>query len=128
MSGMTQTGRMLARNPVASGRRGCPENHRHMRRRNTIGQGVAKLRFELGWTQDWLAARMQCHGVDVSREVVSNIESGRTQANDLHIMGFQKAFGVRITRLFPKAVQELDDQYAAREKLRPLKKPRSPGR
>lgn len=95
-----------------------------MRRLNIIGQTVAKLRCERGWTQETLAARMQCHKVDISREVLANIESGRTQINDLHIMGFQKAFGLRIVRLFPQVVQELDEQLAGREAARSLNKPR----
>ena len=90
---------------------------------NTIGPAVAKLRFEREWTQEILAARLQCQGVNVSREVLANIESGRTQITDEHIMAFQQVFGVRIILFFPKSVQELDEKYAARENNRPLKMP-----
>jgi transcriptional regulator with XRE-family HTH domain len=95
-----------------------------MRRLNVIGALVAKLRFERNWTQELLAARLQREGVDVSRDMLANIESGRTQITDEHIMGLQKAFGTQIIRLFPLAVQALDEKYAQREHNRPLKKPR----
>lgn len=85
-----------------------------MNRRNVIGQAVAKLRCERGWTQETLAARLQCHGYDVSREVLANLESGRTQFTDVHIMGCQKAFGVTIIMLFPKSVRELDEKFSRR--------------
>ncbi len=87
-----------------------------MRRLNIIGPAVAKLRFERKWTQEILAARLQCQGVNVSREVLANIESGRTQITDEHIMAFQKVFGVRIILLFPKAAQELDEKYASQHR------------
>lgn len=93
-----------------------------MSRRNIIGSAVIKRRFDLGWTQETLAARMQCHGYDVSREMVSNVESGRTRASDYFLMGLQIAFGEQIINFFPKAVQELDATFAERAKFRPLKK------
>lgn len=92
-----------------------------MRHLNVIGPAVARLRFQRGWTQEALAARMQCQGDNITREVLANIESGRTQVTDGHIMAFQKAFHVRIIRLFPKPIQELDETFAGREKLRPVK-------
>jgi transcriptional regulator with XRE-family HTH domain len=88
-----------------------------MSRLNIIGQTVARLRFERGWTQDLLAARLQCQGADVSRQMLANIESGRTQVTDEHILAFQKVFKVRIVTLFPKSAQELD------ERLSPHKEP-----
>jgi transcriptional regulator with XRE-family HTH domain len=95
-----------------------------MQRRNVIGPLLAKLRHERGWNQELLAARLQREGVDVSREMLANIECGRTQVTDRHIMGLQRAFGMRIILLFPKAVQELDEKYAQHENIRPLKQHR----
>jgi transcriptional regulator with XRE-family HTH domain len=89
-----------------------------MRRLNVIGRAVVRLRFARGWTQDLLAARLQCQGADISRQMLANIEIGRTQVTDKHIIAFQKVFGVRVVRLFPPPVQELDDKLAAREESR----------
>ena len=82
---------------------------------NIIGPAVIKLRFERGWSQETLAARLQCQDDDITRDVLANIESGRTQVTDKHIMAFQKVFGVQLVLLFPGSVQELDAQFARRE-------------
>ena len=89
-----------------------------MRRLNIVGRAVARLRFERGWTQELLAARMQCQGANVNRQTLANIEVGRTQVTDEHIIAFQKVFGICLVRLFPEAVQEFDVKLADRERLR----------
>ncbi len=94
-----------------------------MRRLNIIGSTLARLRFERGWTQEILAARLQCQKVDISRQRLANMESGRTQVPDDLIPEFQKAFAVSIVRFFPRAVQELDEKFAQREKLKSGKTP-----
>ena len=98
---------------------GCAKRHL-----NIIGPGVIKLRFERQWSQEVLAARLQCQGDDISREVLANIESGRTQVTDKHIRALQKAFGVPVVQLFPELVRELDEKFAKREDDSPKKKPR----
>jgi len=91
---------------------------------NIIGPAVIKLRAERRWTQEVLAARLQCQGDDLSRDVLANIESGRTQVTDEHIRAFQKVFGVQVVRLFPKPVQDLDEKLAGREAGSALNTPR----
>ena len=90
---------------------------------NIIGRIVIKLRFERGWSQETLAARLQCQRDDISRDVLANIETGRTQVTDKHIEALQKAFEVEIVRLFPKSTQERDAIYASRGARRPAKNP-----
>lgn len=80
-----------------------------MRRLNVIGPEVARLRFQRKWTQEMLAAKLQCRGVDISRQMLANIESRRTNVTDAHIIAFQKVFGVRIIKLFPRGIQESDE-------------------
>jgi len=63
-----------------------------------------------------MSARLQRVGVDVSRQMLANMECGRTQITDKHLIGFQKAFRMCIIRLFPLEVQTLDEFYAQREK------------
>jgi transcriptional regulator with XRE-family HTH domain len=91
---------------------------------NIIGPVVIKLRFERGWSQEVLAARLQCQEGDVSRDVVANIESGRQQITDKHIRALQKAFEVPVVRLFPKTVQDLDEKFALRMPVTPKETPR----
>ena len=90
---------------------------------NIIGPVVIKLRFERGWSQEILAARLQCQEHDISRDVVANIESGRQQITDKHIRALPKAFEVPVVRLFPKSVQELDEKFSLRVTVTPRKKP-----
>ena len=95
---------------------------------NIIGPVVIKLRQARRWSQEVLAARLQCQQADISRDVLANIESGRTQVTDKHIRALHKAFGVPVVQLFPKLVQELDEKFAQRKDDRPMKKPRHPRR
>lgn len=83
---------------------------------NIIGPYLAKMRHELGWSQEILAARLQREGVDVSRQMLANMESGRTQIKDSHLVGFQKVFRTRLIRFFSLDVQALDEHFAEREK------------
>ncbi len=93
----------------------------NMRRRNVIGRIVARLRYERDWTQEILAAQLQCKGANVSRETLAKIELGLTKATDEFIIGLQKVFRIQIIRLFPKDTQELDAQFSRRSKGKPLK-------
>jgi transcriptional regulator with XRE-family HTH domain len=83
---------------------------------NVIGSFLAKKRHELGLSQEFMAARLQREGVDVSRQMLANMESGRTQITDKHLIGFQKVFRTCLIRLFPLEIQILDEQFAQREK------------
>jgi transcriptional regulator with XRE-family HTH domain len=95
---------------------------------NIIGPVVIKLRQARKWSQEVLAARLQCQEDDISRDVLANIESGRTQVTDKHIRALQKAFGVPVVQLFPKLVQERDELFAQRKDDRPKNKTRHPRR
>lgn len=63
-----------------------------------------------------MAARLQREGVDVSRQMVANMESGRTQVADKHLIGYQKVVRIRLIRFFPLDVQALDEKLAQQEK------------
>jgi transcriptional regulator with XRE-family HTH domain len=92
-----------------------------MRRRNCIGRDVARLRSERNWTQKILAARLQCKGANVSRETLAKIELGHTKATDEFIIALQKVFRLPIIRLFPKAIQEQDQEFAKTDAAKSLK-------
>ena len=88
-----------------------------MSRLNLIGQAIARLRSQRGWTQKTLMAKLQCQGVDITRDVLANIESGRTKVTDEHIIGCHHVFRVRLVLLFPKAVQDFEQELVKREKI-----------
>jgi transcriptional regulator with XRE-family HTH domain len=79
-----------------------------MRRLNVIGPEVVRLRLARNWTQETLAAKLQCGGTDISRQMLANIESRRTNVTDAHIIAFHQVFNVPIVRLFPNDIQERD--------------------
>jgi transcriptional regulator with XRE-family HTH domain len=69
---------------------------------NVVGQNVIKFRYQAGWTQEVLAARMQLLGCCITRDIIAQIETRRTTVNDKRVMFFAKVFGVEIGRLFPQ--------------------------
>ncbi len=68
-----------------------------MKRANDIGQHIAKMRHERGWTQEVMVARIQCipggkyHSF--TRQILGNLEAGRTRAYEWHLRGIQVVLG-----------------------------------
>ena len=69
---------------------------------NVIGPNVAKFRFQRGWTQDQLAAKLQLLGCYMTRDILANIESQRCGVKDKQIEYFAAIFGVQEGSLFPE--------------------------
>ena len=68
---------------------------------NVVGRIVAKLRYQQGWTQEVLAAKMQVLGYDMTRDIIAKIETRRCSVSDNRILRFAKVFEVEIGCLFP---------------------------
>ena len=68
---------------------------------NVLGPTIAKLRYQRGWRQDDLVARMQIKGYDITRDILANIETRRSPVNDHLIVGFCHVFAVCVQDLFP---------------------------
>lgn len=68
---------------------------------NVIGQMVSKFRYQRGWKQDELVAKLQILGCNMSRDILANIETRRSPATDTQIQYFSMVFGVPIQDLFP---------------------------
>jgi len=73
-----------------------------MKQMNLIGRQVGRLRYQRGWTQDTLAAKLQLAGWMITRSSISKIESGLTHVYDFRASYFAHVFGVEIAALFPK--------------------------
>ena len=56
-----------------------------MKKPNVIVRQVGRLRYQRGWTQEMLAARLQVAGWIVSRSGVSKIENGSVYIPDYRI-------------------------------------------
>jgi transcriptional regulator with XRE-family HTH domain len=71
------------------------------RNANIIGRNVAKFRYQAGWTQEFLAARMQLLGCYISRDIIANIETRRSTVTDKLIAFFAMVFRIPLHFLFP---------------------------
>ena len=59
-----------------------------LRNGNVIGRNVARFRYQEGWTQEILAAKMQLPGCYMTRAIIANIESRRSIVTDKQIEFF----------------------------------------
>jgi len=71
------------------------------RNANIIGRNIAKFRYQAGWTQEFLAARMQLLGCYISRDIIANIETRRSAVTDKRVAFFSAAFRVPPSCFFP---------------------------
>jgi transcriptional regulator with XRE-family HTH domain len=69
---------------------------------NLIGRNVARFRYQHGWTQNMLVAKIQIRGCYMTRNILVNIENLRTSAKDKQIAFLAEALGVEINDLFPQ--------------------------
>ena len=67
---------------------------------NLIGRKIARLRYQKGWTQDMLAAKVQVLQCNITRDILANIELRRRVATDKHCWCIAKALGVTVQELF----------------------------
>lgn len=65
-----------------------------------VGPQIRKLRNAIGWSQAKLAARLQLHGLDISREVLAQMESQFHCIKDNHIFHFASALDVNVSDFF----------------------------
>ena len=71
--------------------------------KNIIGRLVSKMRYQRGWSQAQLVTELQLIGnINMTREILANIEILRSPATDKQIEFFAEVFGVMEQDLFPK--------------------------
>jgi hypothetical protein len=86
-----------------------------VKRLNLIGRKVGRLRYQRGWTQDVLAAKLQLAGWMISRSKISRIESEQAHVYDFQLFIFADVFDVEVKTLFPKADFRFDDYGTEQE-------------
>jgi transcriptional regulator with XRE-family HTH domain len=69
---------------------------------NMIGHQVKTVRNRLGWSQEFLAARLQLSGWDISRSGVSKIEDRAVYVHDFQVTWLAAVLGVPRETLYPK--------------------------
>ena len=74
-----------------------------MKDANVIGRKVSYLRNQRGWSQNDLVAELHLIGcINMTREILANIETLRSPASDKQIEFFAQVFDVPVQELFPK--------------------------
>jgi len=71
--------------------------------KNVIGRIVSRMRFQRGWSQAQLVTELYLIGnINMTREILANIETLRSPATDKQIEFFAEVFEVMEQDLFPK--------------------------
>jgi transcriptional regulator with XRE-family HTH domain len=73
-----------------------------MKSLNLIGRNIGRLRYQRGWTQDMLAAKLQLAGWMISRSKISRIESEQAHVYDFQVFIFSDVFDVEVKHFFLK--------------------------
>jgi hypothetical protein len=68
---------------------------------NIIGPMIARLRYERGWLQDDLVAKLQLRGCYMTRDILANIETCRCPVKDIQLRYFCVVLRVKVQELFP---------------------------
>jgi transcriptional regulator with XRE-family HTH domain len=70
------------------------------RTKNMVGPKIRKLRLARGFSQSKLAIRLQIDGLDVSRDVLAQMECQRHCIRDNHIFYFARVLAVNVSEIF----------------------------
>jgi transcriptional regulator with XRE-family HTH domain len=71
--------------------------------RNIVGPIVRELREKQGFSQAQLAAKINVHGWDISRETLAKIEAQIRWVADFEILKLAEAFGIEGPELLRRA-------------------------
>ena len=80
---------------------------------NLVGLQVRKFRAKRGWTQEFLAQKLQLQGWSISRESLARLELQDRRVPDCELVFLAKVLGVALPDLFPKnmKLRELGPQF-----------------
>ena len=70
--------------------------YRYKDKCNVSGVVIRRLREKHGLTQEQLAARLQCLGIDLIQKSISRIETGERVVADYELAAFANVFSVPI--------------------------------
>ena len=66
---------------------------------NICGKRIAHFRMDMKISQKQLADKLQLVGLDVDKNAIQRIESGKRFVTDIEIVAFAKVFGVSFEEL-----------------------------
>ena len=61
---------------------------------NVCGKNIAKFRMKMAISQRELADKMQLVGIDIDKNAIQRIESGKRFVTDIEVIAFAKVFDV----------------------------------
>jgi len=73
---------------------------------NVVGPQIRKYRYQLGLTQEQLAAQCQLHGLDISRGTLSQIEAQLRCVTDLELFQLATVLGLTTDKLYPEYLKK----------------------
>jgi len=88
-----------------------------IKRKNVIGQMLCKTRWDLGISQEELAARCQRLGWDIARDTITRIEGMKRLVADYEIFLLATALGVMPSALLPCKVNVREITQQAGERV-----------
>lgn len=68
---------------------------------NLAGPAVARIRNQLGITQEMLSARCESQGLVLSRSTMAKIETQSRCVTDMELLALAKALKVKVGAFFP---------------------------
>lgn len=71
-----------------------------MNKRNIIGDNVRRLRKEQELTQEELTAKLQLHGLDIDRPMITKIELKKREVLDYELFTIAKVLNISTEELF----------------------------
>ena len=78
--------------------------NKHNKNNNICGKAIFNLRKKIGsdFSQRCLAEKMQLEGLDLDKNAIQRIESGKRFVTDIELAAFAKIFGVSADQLLKK--------------------------
>lgn len=61
---------------------------------NICGKNIAEFRINIGISQRALADKMQLVGIDIDKNAIQRIESGKRFVTDIEVIAFTKVFNI----------------------------------
>ncbi len=90
-----------------------------MRHVNIIGPQVRRLRNQRGWSQDELAIKLQCVGMeDATRSNISKLEARLIRAIDEDMLYLARVLRVELIELYPERIRRALNLYEAIRRLK----------
>jgi transcriptional regulator with XRE-family HTH domain len=82
--------------------------YRYKNRLNVVGENILRLRTSKGWSQRFLADRMQEYDLQITKNAIQTMENGSRCVKDLEVLLLSKIFEVDLNELYKNVKIELN--------------------